>query len=144
MELPEMPFQKIGFTGRQDGMTNKQKEVVEWLLRRGPGEFHHGDCVGADAEAHAIAKKAGLRIVVHPPNDPKKRAFVQDYDEIREEKPYLDRNHDIVNETELLLATPRTPYEITRSGTWATIRYGRNTPGVDVAIVLPDGSIRLG
>jgi len=142
--MNDFPYMKIGFTGTQEGMSEKQMATVWWLLGRGPGEIHHGDCIGADAQIHEMAKGLGLKIIVHPPSDPKKRAFCQGYDEIREEKGYLDRNHDIVNETELLLAVPRTPYEITRSGTWATIRYGRDKPKMDVAIVLPDGSIRLG
>jgi hypothetical protein len=138
------PFIHIGFTGSEDGMTTRQLEVVKWLLDRGPAEFHHGDCIGADEQAHELAKAAGLRIVIHPPDNPSKRAFCTDYDEIREEKPYLARNHDIVNECEMLLATPSTAHEILRSGTWATVRYGRRAPRVDVAVIMPDGSVHLG
>ena len=141
--MNDFPYVKIGFTGRQDGMSEKQMATVWWLLGRGPGELHHGDCVGADAQIHEMAKGLRMRIIVHPPSDSKKRAFCQGYDEIREEKPYLVRNHDIVDECELLLATPRTFHEVMRSGTWATIRYGRDKPKIDVAVILPDGSIRL-
>lgn len=138
------PFIRIGFTGTEVGMTHKQQEVVKWLLQRGPAELHHGDCIGADSQAHELCLLEGVRIVIHPPEDPKKRAFCIGWDEIREEKPYLDRNHDIVNECELLIATPQTPHEILRSGTWATVRYARNKPKIDIAIVNPDGTIRLG
>ena len=44
---------------------------------------------------------------------------------IRPAKPPLDRNHDIVERCDLLIATPHTVEEQLRSGTWATIRYAR-------------------
>ena len=40
-------------------------------------------------------------------------------------KDYLDRNHDIVDQTDLLIATPKENTEVLRSGTWATIRYAK-------------------
>jgi len=117
-------------------MTESQRrEFVKTTRRVQPREFHHGDCVGADEEAHAIiwamVQDEGLDclIVIHPPTDEKFRAFcgvVRDpHVEIRAPKPYLERNHDIVDETEVLIATPGTHQEMTRSGTWATIRYAR-------------------
>jgi len=117
---------KIGFTGTQRGMTEGQKGQVHELLNLASvHEFHHGDCIGADEEAHRIAKDLGIWTVAHPPADPKKRAYT-DADEIRESKPYLKRNRDIVDETERLMATPRTRVEQRRSsGTWATVRYAR-------------------
>lgn len=84
-------------------------------------EFHHGDCVGADAEAHAIAVDLGIPVVIHPPLDPKARAGCQSQ-YIRERHPYVERNHHIVQETDYLIAAPKGP-EVTRSGTWATVRY---------------------
>jgi hypothetical protein len=39
---------KIGFTGTKDGMTDPQKSTLRDLLDGGSGEFHHGDCVGAE------------------------------------------------------------------------------------------------
>lgn len=115
---------KIGFTGTQFGMTDAQKAALQKLLTGKDGEFHHGDCEGADAEAHDIARVCGLRIIGHPPSDPKKRArkFV---DEWREEKPYLARNKDIVSETEVLVAAPAQGVEQLRSGTWSTVRFAR-------------------
>lgn len=118
----------IGFTGTQEGMSDRQKEALafdlsirsSWLI-----VFHHGDCVGADEEAHLIARYIGAYIVIHPPIDPRLRAFCEG-DEIREPKPYIPRNHDIVDESRLLLAAPLLPeHEQPRSGTWATWRYAR-------------------
>lgn len=115
---------KIGFTGTQLGMTSAQKDALRTLLTGKSGEFHHGDCVGADAEAHDIARALGLWIIGHPPSDGRKRAY-KFVDERREEKPYLDRNKDIVAETEVLVATPAQSAEQLRSGTWSTVRYAR-------------------
>lgn len=115
---------KIGFTGTQLGMTDAQKSALRQLLSGKDGEFHHGDCEGADAEAHDIARVCGFWIIGHPPSNPKKRArkFV---DEWRPEKPYLDRNKDIVLDTEWLIAAPAQGVEQLRSGTWSTVRFAR-------------------
>ena len=32
-------------------------------------EVHHGDCIGADASFHNIAKESRKRIVIHPPEN---------------------------------------------------------------------------
>ena len=58
----------IGFTGTRYGMTVAQRRTLRSLLANGAGrEFHHGDCVGADAEAHDIAVALGIEPVIHPP-----------------------------------------------------------------------------
>lgn len=119
---------KIGFTGTQRGMTAPQRTSFTAALlfaRIGLNpEFHHGDCIGADAEAHAIAIGLGFRAFIHPPIDPKKRAWCE-ASWLFEPKPYLDRNHDIVDAAQFLIAAPGEPIEQLRSGTWATIRYAR-------------------
>jgi hypothetical protein len=124
-------MKSIGFTGTQSGMNAYQKERLEKILKvlqkRGCTEFHHGDCIGADEQAHDIALKLGYGIIIHPPIDEKKRAFCEDAKEIRKPKKYIARNHDIVDESDGLLATPYGETEIQRgSGTWATIRYARD------------------
>jgi hypothetical protein len=132
---------RVGFTGTSNGMTEQQKHVVARLLRYSPIELHHGDCVGADADAHAIAEHQGLRIIGHPPVKFTKRAWCR-FHEKREPKPYLVRNHDIVDETDVLIACPNSTVEIIRSGTWATIRYARRI-GRIILIVYPDGRINI-
>jgi hypothetical protein len=60
----------MGFTGSCEGMTDRQKETFRQVLAKyGPTEFHHGDCRGADAEAHAIVKSCCVkaRLIIHPP-----------------------------------------------------------------------------
>lgn len=120
---------KIGFTGTKEGMSQKQKDAfVAILQERCVKEFHHGDCLGADADAHNLVRQhfPDVYIVIHPPT----YAYLQAHKEgdyIHEPKPYLDRNKDIVNDTEYLIAAPKENEEVLRSGTWATIRQARRT-----------------
>lgn len=132
----------IGFTGTQRGLTLYQMNVLRKLFAKfSRPSLHHGDCIGADYHTHQIAYAMSAHIVVHPPKDPIKRAFCAGFDEIREEKEYLDRNHDIVDETTFLVATPGEYVEQLRSGTWATIRYA-SALGRLVIIIFPDGSVK--
>ena len=128
-----MNVKRIGFTGTQKGMTLTQQQKVGILIDLfKPDEVHHGDCVGADSHFHNICKKRNILTILHPPNVARKRAFCKG-GFVLEEKPYLERNHDIVDNCDLLIATPDSD-EIKRSGTWATIRYA-NKVGRDVIIV---------
>lgn len=144
---------KIGFTGTQAGMTSEQKmkftRVLDKLIHNAPIdtlyhelEFHHGDCIGADAEAGEIADNRDFFIAVHPPTNKSKRAFV-DFDMEFAARPYLDRDHDIVDATDILIATPKEADEQVRSGTWATVRYAlKSRPRIKpVIIILPDGTV---
>ena len=130
----------IGFTGTREGMSNTQLvELTEFLEKYKTWydvEFRHGDCIGADEQAHLIASAFGFRIVVHPPNDTMLRAYCAFAEEIRSPKAFLTRNHDIVDASDIVIAAPRTSVEELRSGTWATIRYARKT-GKRVEIILP-------
>lgn len=54
-------------------------------------------------------------------------------------KKPLDRNRDIVEAAEVLIACPDGP-ERQRSGTWATIRHALRV-GKPVVIVWPDGRV---
>ena len=129
----------IGMTGARDGMTEKQKDMfAAGLYTLGGIQFHHGDCVGADADAHDIARATGLHIVTHPPEKDELRAFKVG-DEARDPKNYFARNRDIVNESEILIGFPRGMVE-TGGGTWYTINYGKKQ-GKPVYIVYPDGSL---
>lgn len=130
---------KVGFTGTQKGMTDYQKSVItKWLESHGVTELHHGDCLGADEQIHHIARGQNIMVVTHPPLNPAKRAFCRVPGD-RELKPYLERNHDIVDETEYLIAATRTNMEEMRSGTWATVRYARRMHK-PIWIVTPNGA----
>lgn len=129
---------KIGFTGTQGGMTKAQMHLLDrWLRDYRGGEFHHGDCVGADAEAHDLAYENSLDIWIHPPINGSKRAG-KNAPHILEPKDYLARNHDIVDATDALIATPKESEEVLRSGTWSTVRYAKKKMR-PVNIIFPDG-----
>jgi len=121
---------RIGFTGTQKGMWPFQKLKLRYLLTtanaKGYNEFAHGDCIGADQMAHDIAIELGYKIIIHPPINASKRAFCcENAYEVKDAKEYLDRNHDIVDSSDVMIATPEQDTEQVRSGTWATIRYAK-------------------
>ena len=129
-----------GFTGTQRGMTRPQASRLRETLK--PGEFHHGDCIGSDEQAHVIAESLGLSTILHPPVNTAKRAYcVVHKGCILRSKDYLDRNEDIVKVTEVLIAIPCEYEERLRSGTWATIRFARKL-GRPIWIIFPDGSVK--
>ena len=135
---------KIGFTGTRKGMTEIQRIMLRVFLesvikniKPAKLEFHHGDCVGADSEAHDIAKSLGIFVVVHPPTDPKHRAH-KEGDIIFQPQEYLDRNKDIVDACDSMIAMSKTFHEVVRSGTWSTVRYAKLV-GKPVIVFLPNG-----
>lgn len=137
----EIDMSVIGFTGTRNGMTNVQMGTLDSLLRdMQPEVFHHGDCVGADAEAATITDLLGwgIRVVCHPPIDEKDRAFTR-ADETREPKTYFARNRDIVDECDLLIGASFGPTEHSSGGTWYTIRYAQKV-GKPVIVIWPDGT----
>lgn len=119
---------KIGFTGSRDGMSQHQKEqLVVLLAQLNPTEFHHGDCKGADEQAHEIVREffPDCKIVVWPPRIEFMRAFKQG-DVMMEPMDYIPRDEKIVDSAELLIGAPKvTTHEEKRSGSWYTIRYAR-------------------
>lgn len=133
----------IGFSGTQHGMTSRQLKAFEELLSRQsntPKEFHHGDCEGADEQAHFVALRLGCKIIIHPPLESVKRAFCHSK-YIEEAKPYLIRNHDIVDAVDFFIVAPRTQCEQARSGTWATIRYARPLETKTIFYIFPNGVV---
>ena len=126
----------IGFTGTRQGMSERQKAHLRELLTSHPGAIlHHGDAVGADAEAHDIAIELGCAIVILPSENERQRAF-KTAAEIRPPKAYLIRNKHIVRETALLIAAPAEPAEQLRLGSWSTVRYARRL-GRQVHLLTP-------
>src|SRR5262245_1096531 len=120
-----LSFFHIGFTGIRQGMTERQKSALRDLMASNSGVvLHHGDAIGADAEAHDIAVELDCGIVIHPPAKVTQRAFKIAW-LIRGLKPYLDRNKVIVRETSFLIAAPAMEIEQLRSGTWSTVRHAR-------------------
>lgn len=127
----------LGMTGSRDGITNYAlNSFLDYIKTIQINEAHHGDCIGADALFHNIMLSLNIPIIVHPPNINTLRAYCNG-NIILKEKPYLMRNQDIVNSTDLLIAFPSTKQEVLKSGTWSTIRYAQkiNKP---VIIFYPD------
>jgi len=138
----------VGFTGTQDGMTPQQKQWFNtYLAFFKCNELHHGDCLGADVDAHESALDIAAKIIIHPPNYASKRAFCDKKTSegvsitVLPEKWYIDRNHDIVDASEMMIATPKEHSEQQRSGTWATIRYSKKLKK-PLMIISPDGSVK--
>jgi hypothetical protein len=134
----------IGFTGTRGTVTGEQVVTLKKLLAGAPSQLrvlHHGDAVGADELAALLATDLGFRIICHPPDNPRYRAFTAS-DELWPVKPYLERNRDIVNESTQVIACPKEYTEQLRSGTWATIRYARQVRK-PLTIIWPDGTFRV-
>jgi hypothetical protein len=132
----------IGFTGTQNGVTRLQLSTLWKIMNAarsiGIEHLHHGDCIGADRDAHLLWTGLGGKTVGHPPLDPKKRAWCI-CDVMLPERPYMDRNEDIVLSTQILIAAPDGKTERTRSGTWATVRRAR-VHHKPICIIFPGGS----
>ncbi len=94
----------VGFTGTRQGMTDGQCTFLEHVLKGLQcTEFHHGDCVGADSQAAWLVRSMeNIKIVCHPPNNPKFRANVplRPGDTTLPDRHYIERNHDIVDACE--------------------------------------------
>ena len=115
---------KIGFTGTRHGMSEYQKkEFKNLMITKKCEEFHHGMCVGSDEQAHLIVKELEIKVIGHPPTFKKFTANCK-CDIVKKAFDYLKRNKNIVDESDILIATPDTKEKI-RSGTWSTIRYAR-------------------
>lgn len=130
----------IGFTGSQEDLSLIQFDLLVAVLAEFEEitEAHHGDCIGGDLAFHLIIEelRPDVEINVRPPTDKKKRAFCHG-DVMHTPRDFLDRNHDIVDSCDILIACPKMK-EILRSGTWATVRYARKTDK-PIAILWRDG-----
>lgn len=140
---------RVGFTGTRFGMTAAQTITLSEMMElfRGMEEFHHGDCVGADAEAHYMVEYIADKMVIHPPKDEKLRAFCDKRSDVisiqvMEPLTHFARNRNIVNMTDFLIATPYNEYEEAQGGTWMTVNYARKQKK-DLAIIWPSGKIAL-
>ena len=151
----------IGFTGTREDMTAAQREsfkAVILAVHRGRDiSFHHGACVGADEEAELLLSELSLTeplsffsLTRYPAdvgaNLRAKGAlgaseFVASNTTVKPDKPPLERNKDIVNASDIMIACPKEPLEVLRSGTWATIRYARKIQR-PLYLILPDGTVK--
>lgn len=136
---------RVGYTGTRHGLTAPQRLTLERYLRALRHRYEviqgdHGMCVGGDDQFNTLCHDLHLLTGGHPPVDGK---YVVNcvVDEIFPAKPYLMRDHDIVDISRWLIACPRELAEQWRgSGTWATIRYAEKM-GKKVVFIWPDGRI---
>lgn len=124
---------KIGFTGNRYGLRPDQKtQIIELLDKYNHITASHGDCVGSDTDFHKLCISYKYRhpektvtVHIYPPDNPILRAFNKG-DVVMPEKPYLERNMDIIKNCSVLIACPvDKDKEEQRSGTWSTIRQAR-------------------
>lgn len=152
MKLLQQYKLKAGVTGTREGWTAQQTIAVTELLQGlHVYQLHHGDCIGSDASFHALAYSLLIpHIYIHPPLEDRYRAHCE---EIPAPKTvsvhtlpaldYLHRDYRIVQRApDILIATPKTAQEVTRSGTWATVRYARKRGVRFRYIVEPSGHVR--
>lgn len=136
-----MRWREIGITATRDGLTVDQARAFRnWLMDTGGERYHHGSCKGGDAQAHRIIRDLPFKthVTLHMPTD-LRQTEPCDGDDVREPFPYLERNHNIVNECTHLIGLPNGMREQLRSGTWATLRYARKIER-SFTIIWPDGS----
>ena len=133
---------KIGMTGSREGISSDAKKMLKRQLKSyqkkdAQYEFHHGDCIGADKKFHKYVRKYCKKgkIIIHPPNVDIMRGYCKG-DEVKTQ-PYLVRNKNIVDQTDMLIAFPSSRTEQQRSGTWSTIRYARKK-GKKIMIIFPE------
>lgn len=140
----------VSITATSSGLTLQQHtQFVDlvFALDEPIDELHHGDCQGGDREIDELVARQGMcsLIIVHPASGSaaRKRAFchVRNWPyprEVRPDRPPIERNHEMVDSTELTVALPSSYIEQRRSGTWATIRYAIRS-GQHLCVIYPDG-----
>lgn len=132
----------VSFTGTRNGMTDAQKssfaEIISLLK---PVCFIHGDCLGADHDAHNLTKEHSpeTKIAIRPCFYKNMRAYCKGDIEFPEKHP-LDRNVDIVEDGELLIACPKKMTKEQTGGTWHTINFARMN-NLSLIVIWPDGTL---
>jgi len=132
----------FGFTGTMNGMTKAQKIAVVNLLGTLDVEvLHHGCCKGADVEANDFAVALGVKTYGHPSTVTNTQRECTLHKMYLAFPPLVRDKHIVMEGTHGLIATPKTPKEVLRSGTWTTVRYARAMQR-KIWIVRPDGTVK--
>lgn len=123
----------IGFTGAREGMKKSSKALIkDFIIKGNYIEFHHGDCVGADEQFHLLVDSLNIKdavIHIHPPITSRgyKANCASKLNRtkilLHDEKSFLHRNRDIVNSSDLIIATPKSLSMKHLGGTWWTVNY---------------------
>ena len=148
---------RVAFTGTQRGTTGRQRRELKRRINRlidlyGADHlvFAHGGCTGGDYEFHMDAMRAGgIFFDIWPSTNTKKdrskmikqRSLIKRLPppvvKMHRPKPPLERNEDIIAGAFQLLACPKEKREVTRSGTWHTVRLARKAGRVSIRIIKP-------
>ena len=137
----------FAFTGTRQGLTPEQHKGLYDLVLSvlyDIDEIRHGGAVGADTQFHSIVGHIGAldKVIVYPSNvNGARGALARLEGQAWRVEPAMDplvRNKLMVALSDHIFAAPYTFHEITRSGTWSTIRYARRVRR-PVTIVWPDG-----
>jgi hypothetical protein len=131
----------VGFTGTRDALTDAQRSRLKLFIKNLAPEveqFRHGGCVGADWEFHELVAELrdqnNCEIYVHPSSIYYREYWAADWEYPRNvpghftvlsQRPPLERNKDIVQRSDMIIACPGTQANVLRSGTWSTIRYAQ-------------------
>jgi hypothetical protein len=150
VELPAIePGDHIGVSGSRHAPTrdavNALRFMVDQCAALGATSLHQGCCTGWDEASVEIARKAGLKVIGHPPTVATWRSqwAIEQSDVLWAMKPYNARNMDIAFETILLITGPQYPEDDSRSahsGTWLTTGHARRYDSRIYACI-PDGRI---
>lgn len=136
----------VGFTGTRNGMSLSQKLAFAELCTDPCtypfSLFVHGDCKGADADAHMIAYEYEKPIEIRPCDFPNSRAFCPNARTVHPVATAFARNRAIVDVCDLLIACPPIHdwQSLKRGGTVYTIRYAVKVER-KVLVLLPLGGI---
>lgn len=138
-----MSYWRIGFTGTRNGMTQAQKDslfgIIDYFgcFKGTVTEIHHGDCVGADEEfdnaVTGTLKPGTVTRVIHPPVDTEHQARCAEKDSstfyketiLSVPQTHLKRNRNVVEASDILIATPEQDSDPGWGGTWYTYNYAR-------------------
>jgi hypothetical protein len=133
---------KIGITGTRKCITQEQQKSLHDLLESFiPYEMHHGDCIGADAQAHSVAILHEQKTVLHKPINTSLVANCLG-DEERLPLEYHARDRQIVIETDILIALPLTEPMQTRGGTYYTFSFSEKMKKPSI-IIWPNGRVQM-
>jgi len=137
----------VGFTGTRDGFTRTQMEHFRAILAdlacaHREGHFHHGDCEGADAEAHDLVRKLcpGWKIHVHPGPEGDARRAHRKGDLFYPAKTHFARNRDIVRASQLVVGVSVAGARLERGGTWYTLDFAVKSK-IPTKVLWPAGGV---
>jgi hypothetical protein len=115
----------LGFTGSREMRTvtpDRLTKLTSYVGELSPGLAVHGGCDGWDMVFQGVCKNLGIPFEVYPSTLQVDKGQWEGAQHIYSPLPPLERNRHIVGLSTHMVACPKYP-EITRSGTWSTIRF---------------------